>query len=64
MLPDQAPQLNRYETLKGMAALQSALDLIGSGAENGDKLLAKVIVENELALRDLIRFACTKLALE
>lgn len=66
MTPDEAPALNRAETLKGLAALQSALDLIGNTdtADQGDRLLAKIVVENELALRDLIRFACTKLALE
>lgn len=66
MTPDEAPALNRAETLKGLSALQSALDLIGNTdtAGQGDKLVAKIVVENELALRDLIRFACTKLALE
>lgn len=64
MIADEAPALNRAETLKGLAAIQAALDLIGSGIESGDKLVAKIIVDDELALRDLIRFVCIKLALE
>lgn len=47
---------NYPSAIRGAAALQEALDLIGGDHEGeGDKMLAKVIVDNEVPLRDLVR---------
>lgn len=46
---------NYPSAIRGAAALQEALDMIGSDQENGDSALAKVIVDHELPLRDLVR---------
>ncbi len=56
MIRDDAPN-----TIRGAAALQEALDLIG-GEGVTDKDLAKVIVDNELVCRALVRFALNELA--
>lgn len=53
---------NHPNTIKGAGALQEALDLIGYTEPDGDKRLAKIIVDNELALRDLIRYALNSLS--
>lgn len=47
-------------TIKGVAALAEAVDMIG--AESGDDhKLAHVICDNELPLRELIRYALKSL---
>lgn len=56
MIRDDTPN-----TIRGAAALQEALDLIG-GEGVTDKDLAKVIVDNELFCRALVRFALNELA--
>ena len=53
---------NYSNTIKGAGALQEALDLIGDTDPDGDKRLSKIIVDNELALRDLIRFALNSIS--
>lgn len=63
MIRDNIPR-----TIKGVAALAEALDCIGATQPNGDNanddLLAKIIVDNELALRELVRFSLNALATE
>lgn len=48
--------------LKGAAAVAEAVNLIGNDREKTDHDMAKIIVENELAVRDLVRFALKRLA--
>lgn len=48
-------------SIKGAAALSEALDQIG-GHEKSDHDLAKVIVENELSLREFLRWGLYRLA--
>jgi hypothetical protein len=59
---------NIANTIKGAGALQEALDCIGATEPNGDgktdHALAKIIVDNELALRDLVRYSLNALATE
>ncbi len=61
-MPDFAPKLDRAEACRGAAVLLQALDVIGGPGNDAD--MAKIIVDDELALRELIRFALVKLASE
>lgn len=56
MIRDNIPN-----TIKGVAALSAALACIGAHTQS-DSDVAKVVVENELALRDLVRYALNALA--
>ena len=48
--------------LRGAAALLLMLDCIGESDGDGDHSIAKLLVENELPLRDLLEFAAQELA--
>jgi hypothetical protein len=50
---------NWPSAIKGAGALQEAIELIGTPVEDGggDSALAKIIVDNEMALRALVRHA-------
>jgi len=61
-IPDFAPKLDRAAACRGAAALMQAVDVIGGPGDDAD--LVKVIVDEEIALRELIRFALVKLASE
>jgi len=61
-MPDFAPRLDRAAACRGAAALVKAIDVIGGPGDDGD--IVKVIVDEEIALRELIRFALVKLASE
>lgn len=52
---------NHAAAIKGAGALQEALELIGA-QDKTDHDMAKVIVDNELELRELVRFALDGLA--
>lgn len=60
-LPDYAPKLDRSAACRGAAALLAALEFIGTGTDSD---MAARICAEELALRELIRFALVKLASE
>jgi hypothetical protein len=47
------------KVVKGAGALLQALDTIGAASEDddGDRLMAKIICDNELDLRELVRYA-------
>lgn len=64
MMADVAPKLNRPATMRGVAALVDMLDQIGAGDGDGDHKVAKILVDAELELRDLVRFALAKLSLD
>lgn len=61
MIRDSIPK-----AIKGVGALAEALDCIGGQQPSGDNKtdhdLAKVIVDNELDLRELVKFALDALA--
>jgi hypothetical protein len=60
MIRDNIPS-----AIRGAAALQEALDVIGTSAEDGgDKKMAQVIVDNEMPLRDMLRQFLTGIAEE
>lgn len=54
--------------MRGVAAVQEALDIIGATEPSGDSLhngdyqMAKIICDNEIAVRALVRFALERLA--
>lgn len=48
--------------MRGAAAISESLEFIGSGVEDGDKRLAKCVVDNEMSLRALLTYALEKLA--
>ncbi len=49
---------NIASAIRGASAVQEAIDRIGTSDEGtGDHDIAKIIVDNEIALRDLVRFA-------
>jgi hypothetical protein len=54
------------QAIRGVAALSEMLDHIGGVQENGDSvtdsMVAKVLTENELELRELVRYALNSLA--
>lgn len=50
----------RARRLRGAAALMEAIDLIGA-TNSDDHQMAKVIVENELELREVLSFALREL---
>lgn len=52
---------NLTETIKGVAALAEALDMIGAEGKD-DHAMAKIICDGELPLRDLVRYALNSLA--
>lgn len=52
---------NFPSAIRGAAALQEALDMIGAEGKD-DHALAKVIVENESPLRDLVRHALNSIS--
>lgn len=52
----------QLSALKGAAAVAEAIELIGNDQEKTDHDMAKIIVENELAIRDLVSFALKRLA--
>jgi hypothetical protein len=54
----------KAEVLRGCAALTEALDLIGEPIENGDRELARVVVNHEMALRNLLWFTMYRLTRE
>lgn len=57
--------LDRPATMRGAAAILSALNEIGGGHDgDGDQRLAKHIVESELDVRALLTFAQAHLASE
>lgn len=51
----------QLSALKGASAVAEAIELIGEDGKT-DHDMAKIIVENELAIRDLVRFALSRLA--
>jgi hypothetical protein len=56
---------NIIGAIRGAAAVQEAIDRIGASDEGGgDHDIAEIIVKNELALRDLVRFALDAAAAE
>lgn len=59
---------NHPPLLRGIAALSAALNCIGGLAPNGDSIgdhaVAKIVVDNELELRALVKFAVDTLAEE
>lgn len=59
---DFAPKPDRPGACRGAAALLSALETIGGAG--GDHAMAAIICAEELALRELVRFALLKLASE
>lgn len=54
------PRSIRARRLRGAAALMEAIDLIGA-TNSDDHQMAKVIVENELELREVLSFALREL---
>jgi len=60
-MADRAPSHDLTAVLTGAAAVHRALDTIGS-PEGNDRDLAKHIVDGELGIRALLRFAIAKLA--
>lgn len=60
MIRDSIPS-----AIRGAAALHEALDVIGTPAEDGgDEKLARIIVNNEMPLRDMLRHFMTGIAEE
>lgn len=55
---------NYPSALRGAAALQEALNLIGNDKEKTDHDMAKLIVDNELGLADLLRHFLSSIAEE
>ncbi len=58
MIRDNVPS-----AVRGAAALMEMLDCIGS-ADGGDKTVAKILVDNEIPLRDLAKYALEQIANE
>lgn len=52
---------NLTETIKGVATLAEALDVIGAEGKD-DHALAKIICDGEVPLRELVRYALNALA--
>lgn len=61
-MTDFAPKLNRPAACRGAAAIITMLGLIGANTEGGgDHDVAKVLVDSELDLDELVKFALAKL---
>lgn len=59
-----APDTDKFpNVIRGAAALLEALNIIGnSDVEDGDKVIAKIIVDHELDLREIAGFALRNIA--
>lgn len=62
-MSDRAPSHDRAAVLVGAAAIHCALDTIGREGSD-DHALAKYIVDEELGIRALLKFALSKLVEE
>ncbi|HWY14391.1 MAG TPA: hypothetical protein VNX86_04535 [Rhizomicrobium sp.] len=53
----------RSQAMRGAAAVSAMIDLIGTTEEDGgEHAVAKILVDEELALRELVKFALMMLA--
>lgn len=51
--------MSKAKQLRGAAAITEMLDCIGSAS--GDRVIAEVLVEHELDIRELLAFALTEI---